>query len=224
VAANEKEAIEESVAQLEASSPPRRSRPRGCRAGQKPKRQKSTDTAIYVRYHSKTYAEIPGWMEAYPKDVADIQKLAKDKGWEDFTVAEDVIEHGQHTEPHLLFGHSQEKKVVSVCTLDTGGTLQLENELFPRGFVKVGNLLSVGVGNATAKGLLEYVEYVIKKSDGELDSLVVADIEEDNTSSRRAFEAQGFHVVTTPVKLKYEEAFEPYNAEGCVFVAKFIDV
>jgi hypothetical protein len=156
--------------------------------------------------------------------VADIEKLAKDKGWDDFTIEEDVVEHGEHTQPHLLFGYcARSNKVVSACTLETEGLLQLEGGQFPRGFLKVGNLLSVGVGNATAKGLLEYVEHVINKSDGELDSFVVADIEEDNTSSRRAFEGQGFQEVTTPVKFKYETEWEPYKIEGCVFVAKYVE-
>ena len=52
--------------------------------------------------------------------VAAIEKLAKDKGWDDFTVAEDIIEYGENTTPYLLFGFcSQRKKVVSVCTLVT---------------------------------------------------------------------------------------------------------
>ena len=54
-------------------------------------------------------------------------------------------------------------RVESFCTLDIGGSLEFDVMSGTAiGFVKIGNLLSLGVGQATAKGLLEYVEDVSK--------------------------------------------------------------
>jgi hypothetical protein len=165
-AQNDQDIIEEGGKDLS------RTRKRGGRGAgrttKKAKQQKPADTG-FVKYFNRSYVEIPKWVTKHPKDVADIECLAKGKGWDDFTIQEDVVEHGKMTQPHLLFGYCMySKKVVSACTLETGGTLKLKQETWPRGFLKIGNLLSTGVGNATAKGMLEYVEHVIRESGGEL--------------------------------------------------------
>ena len=169
-------------------------------------------------------------MKQYPKNVRDVENLAKDIGWDDFTVQEDVVENGRNTTPHLIFGMDMNTKtVVSFCTLDLGGAVVFNKSPSPTPVVKVGNLLSRGTGNATAKGLLEYVEHVVKTDEtlSRESNNIIADIEVTNTASRRAFETQGFKEidVATVEQVTKKNKRVPWAAptdEQCILVHKYI--
>lgn len=95
---------------------------RGKRGGKQQSFSKAKAKFEYhgLEYFSRTYGETEEWMSEYPKNVADIEALAQRKGWTDFTVKDDVVDHGKETEPHLLFGLNKNNgKVESFCTLDT---------------------------------------------------------------------------------------------------------
>ena len=98
---------------------------------------------------------------------------------------------------------------------------------FEVGFTKIGNLLSLGTGDATAKGMIQYVEEVIQKAGNDMDKLIIADIEEDNTSSRRAFEVQGFETQdSAKIQVKYGDGWEDYSTatpDKCVLVSKQVE-
>jgi hypothetical protein len=117
--------------------------------------------------------------------------------------------------------------VESFCTLDTEGVLKYAGMPFEVGFTKIGNLLSLGTGDATAKGMIQYVEEVIQKAGNDMDKLIIADIEEDNTSSRRAFEVQKFQEQDpSKIQVKYGDTWEDYSTatpDKCVLVSKQVD-
>eukprot|EP01046_Picozoa_sp_COSAG06_P046697 COSAG06_NODE_6656_length_2839_cov_3.733577_1_plen_373_part_00 len=201
---------------------------RGKRGGESFSKAKAKFQYHGLKYFSKLYAEIPKWMSKYPENVKDIEALAQQKGWDDFTVAEDVVERGEETQPYLLFGLNQNnRKVESFCTLDTEGALKYTGMPFDVGFTKIGNLLSLGTGDATAKGMIQYVEEVIQKAGNDMDKLIIADIEEDNTSSRRAFEVQGFQQQdSAKIQVKYGDTWGAYSAatpDECVLVSKQVE-
>jgi hypothetical protein len=203
-------------------------RKRGVRGGESFRKTKAKFKYQGLQYFSKTYAEIDDWMSKYPKNVEDIEALARLKDWTDFTVADDVVERGKHTQPYLLFGLNKNNKTVeSFCTLDTEGVLRYTEMPFELGFTKIGNLLSLGTGDATAKGMIQYVEEVIQKAGNDMDKLILADIEEDNTSSRRAFEVQGFQQQdSAKIQVKYGDGWEDYSTatpDKCVLVTKQVE-
>ena len=96
------------------------------------------------------------------------------------------------------------------------------------GFVKIGNLLSLGVGQATAKGLLEYVEDVVIKGENDMDKLIMADVEETNQGSKRAFETQGFTLVDpSTVKVNIDGELQDWTAatpDNCLLFKKSVNV
>ena len=89
---------------------------------------------------------------------------------------------------------------------------------------KIGNLLSLGMGDATAKGMIAYVEEVVEKAGNDMDKLIMADIECDNTSSRKAFEAQKFEETdATKITVKCDDKtmpWKPATDNKCVLVLK----
>ena len=60
-----------------------------------------------------------------------------------------------------------------------------------------------------------------------MDKLIIADIEEDNTSSRRAFEVQGFQQQdSAKIQVKYGDGWEDYSTatpDKCVLVCKQVE-
>jgi len=179
-------------------------------------------------YKSKKFAQIVDWMKKYPANVVDVEALAAAAGWDGFTIGEDVLQHGKDTQPHVLLGFCPQKKaVLSFCTLDTGGSLCFEDAQRYEGYVKIGNLLSSGTGNGTAKGMIEYVEHVVQQGEKDIDKLIIADVERANEPSRRAFEKQGFQELEHDgIKVKCGGRRRLYAAatpDDCILVRKRVE-
>ena len=72
--------------------------------------------------------------------------------------------------------------------------------------------------------MIQYVEEVIQKAGNDMDNLMIADIEVDNTSSRRAFEVQGFREQdASKIQLKYGDTWKDYNTatpDTCVLFSQ----
>ena len=202
------------------------SRRRGSRGG-KPRRAQPKYSSL--DFFCKAYVELPTWMARRPRDAEHIEELAANMGWTDFTVREDVIEHGESTKPYAVFAVDKNKSaVVMFCTLDTGGSLSMGKNKDAIPYFKIGNLLSEGNAQASARHLIDYAQFVVR-SDEDLsadDYCIIADIEETNHSSRRAFEVQGFKEVK-PRRIKIMcdgtlQTYSPPTDDPCVLAMKMM--
>eukprot|EP01050_Picozoa_sp_SAG11_P000614 SAG11_NODE_21_length_25065_cov_3.589081_15_plen_426_part_00 len=204
------------------------SRPRGTRGG-RARRQRAQVQYSTLDYFCKAYDELSTWVEKRPTDVEQIEELAQNMGWNDFTVQEDVIEHGVETKPYAAFAVDKNKNaVVMFCTLDTGGSLSMGKNKDAIPFFKIGNLLSEGNGQASARSLIDYVQFVVH-SDEDLsadDYCIIADIEKTNLSSQRAFSAQGFkQVKLRRIQIMCDgtlQTYSPPTDDPCVLAMKMM--
>ncbi len=201
-----------------------------------------TAKSFYASYKmiAIPYEEIATRFAQYPHHRSCIERLARNKGWADFTIEQDVIANGIHTRPHVLLGldlnHSP-PTVETFATLECGGKVHYMGKRISQwgggelvhgpqdavqrpqsaGCVKMGNLLSSGgMCGPGARKMIQYAHYVVKK-DG-LDTLVLVDIEKKNKVSRHCYKAEGYvewdprRVRRFNIDLPGEDKWEPYDA------------
>ena len=213
------------------STPSLKKRARGRRArhrgkGVKKKKKKKNHFGLFYKKVAKH--SFANFLDKFPRHRQEIEELArsKGKGWDDFSVDDDVI---KQTTEYILFGLNMNltpPKIQTFCTLeDDGSSLRYKGST--ERFVKIGNLISLGTGDATAKGLIGYVEATAEDQHW-MPQLIVADIEVSNIASKCAFKSQGFvewdakMVETRKRRGRKWVPYEVPNAveEECVLVIK----